>query len=82
MKHRATIAVALVALLGSCRQLSEALAPSVPLDAAAIAPTVEVVCARHDAYVDADPDLTETEKAGRKLDTELLREAVSAAQGE
>lgn len=77
----ATPALVLLALLCSCRQLSESVAPDVPLNAKAIAATVEVVCARHDAYVDADPDLAPIEKTSAKLDSALLREAVSAALG-
>lgn len=74
-----TVVLALSA--AGCRQLSDSLSPAVPIDAAAIAPTIEVVCARHDAYVDADPALAEFEKEARKIDSALLLQILHAALG-
>lgn len=70
-----------LAVLSSCGPLQEAVRPDTPVDAQAIAPLIERVGARHDAYVDADPDLSEAQRADAKLDTKLLRQIVQAALG-
>ena len=45
----------------------------------AIRPSVNDITARHDAYVDADPALSEQAKGVLKTESRLLREVVEEA---